>query len=323
MNVLLMGRRPSLGAEELIELGQAPLPAVAPPAAPAPRTVALTAEEGRLLVRVMENVIAFKDGYPIEFISYCPPDRWQENSTRALTWTREIERRLDAGDRTVAVPADAVLRLIDLEKCVSAARDARLGAAKVAFTLSAVGAIADVVFGLSWVGVPAYLAGLAVLFGRPLMAKLRPEPQEPYKPSISGDDCARTSASLGDHTDKRKVLERVLLSVAEPEQRHHWGTARPSFGPVQAAVCLSKGRFRVRVEGWLGDRVKPAEGWTRAPLSECDARRQIAVWSPCGVMARGTPYGPVPSSSGFEETYWIEYVGPLTGGACRVAGPFG
>jgi len=128
---------------------------------------------------------------------------------------------------------------------------------------------------------------------------------------------------LGDHTDKRKILERVIVAAMEPVQRHHWGEVRPGHGPVQSATCLAKDQFRVRVEGWADDVVLPREGWTRVPSSECQARKQIAVWSPSGTSPRSTEYGPVPGGSGYEDSYWIEYLGPLTGGVIRVAGPFG
>lgn len=128
---------------------------------------------------------------------------------------------------------------------------------------------------------------------------------------------------LGDHTDKRKILERVIVSPAPTVQRHHWGEVRPGYGPIQSAICLAKDKFRVRVEGWTGDVVIAREGWTRVPTSECEARKQIAVWSPSDVAPRSTEYGPVPGGSGYEDSYWIEYLGPLTGGVIRVAGPFG
>jgi hypothetical protein len=330
-NVLVAAplRRAFLGAEELLELGQVqrtpapPATTVAPPAlGPGSRTVALSRDEGQLIIRVVENIIAFKDSYPIEFLSYCPPDRWQASATQVVTWTRQIERQLKEGSQVVVVPADALLRLVDLEKCISAARDARLGSAKLAFYFSAGGAIADIVFGLSWISIPCYIAGLAILLGRPLVAKLKPEPEEPYKPALTGgqDEC---HVAIGDHTDKNKILERVVVAGGAAVQRYHWGEVHPAFGPVQAAVCLSKDRFRVRVEGWLEDTVIVNDGWERAPLSECEVRKQIAVWSPCGAEPRNTPHGPIPRDSGHPETYWIEYVGPLTDGLCRVAGPFG
>jgi hypothetical protein len=158
------------------------------------------------------------------------------------------------------------------------------------------------------------------------MAKLQAEPQEPFKPVLEGDGCIRVdgaSHSLGDHTDKKKVLERVIVCPLVEVERHHWGEVRPSRGPVQAAVCLAKDRFRVRVEGWLNDVINANPGWRRVPLEECEARVQIAVWQPCGLPPRRTSYGSVPQESGYNETYWVEYIGLLTDGACRVAGPFG
>jgi len=331
VNALAPARRPFLGAEELLELGQGGLPAVRPSTAETilgPRTVTLSRDEGELLVRVTENIVAFAQGFPIEFHSYCPTDRWQETLKQVGTWSHEIERQLDAGAQSVAVPAEAVLRLVDIEKCVSAARDARIGSAKTAFVLAAGGAIADIVFGLTWLGVPAYVAGLAVLFGRPLMAKLRPEPQEPYKPSIRGAFLSgRVAVEMGCPDAPKvpqKVLERVIVGASVQVQKHHWGEVLPARGPNQSAVCLAKDRFRVRIEGRTGDRVIPGPGWDIAPIKDCeDAPIQIAVWQPCESPPRRTSYGPIPETSGHEETYWVEYVGPFTKGTCRRAGPFG
>ena len=316
-----------LGAEELIELGQAALPAPTPPVDLAARTVIVSREEGELLVRVVENIVSFATDFPIEFHSHCPTDRWQKSLTQVGAWVQEIERQVKAGREQVTVPTEAVFRLVDLEKCVSAARDARLDAAKLAFALSAGGAVMDFVFGLSWVAMPMYIIGLGVLLGRPLLAKLNPEPQEPYKPFIAGAECKVVSGDhfrMGHHTDKKKVLERVILSPTPTLQKYHWGTVAPGFNGVESSICLAKSRFRVRIEGWQGDRVLPAPGWSNVPVIECEARKEIAVWSACGGRPpRTTPYGKPPASSGFKNNLWIEYVGPLTGGVCRTAGPFG
>jgi hypothetical protein len=281
--------------------------------------VTITREEGQLVIRIVEEIVNFAQAYPIEFHSYCPTDRWQESLTKVGTWSQEIEKQLRAGRDTVTIPADALLHLIDLEKCVSAARDARLDSSKTAFMLSAGGAIADIVFGLKWVGIPAYLGGLAILLGRPLMAKLTAEPQDPYKPALTGS-CA---ASMGDHTDKRKILERVLVCPEDRLQEHWWGTVLPAPSDQQAAICLAKGRFRIRVEGWSRDSVTPMADWSVVAIGECDARRSIAVWEPPEAAPRITPFGPIQSRSGFDESYWVEYTGPLTRGVRRIAGPFG
>jgi hypothetical protein len=313
-----------LGAEELIELGQAPGTALpgSQPLGTGPRTVLVSRDEGGLIIRVVENIVSFSQSYPIEFQSYCPPDRWQDTLRQVGTWSHEIERQLKEGRQSISVPADAIFRLVDLEKCISAARDARLSAARLAFMIAAGGTVADIVFGLSWVGVPAYLTGLAIILGRPLMARISPEPQEPYRPAISGRECSGETGKLGDHSDKRKVLERVLVCPRRQEEKHHWGRVLPKFGPVESAICLLKDRFRIRVEGWADDVVEPTKGWSRAPLSECEARVELAVWQPCG-EPRSTAFGPVREDSGHEETFWVEYIGPLTEGICRRAGPFG
>lgn len=312
-----------LGAEELIELGQNERVRVSTVSAPS-RTVLLSKEEAGLLLQIARSVKAFAQDpqTAIEFQAYCPPERWKKTLEQVGTWAKEIERQIQAGALTIAVPAEAVFRLVDLEKCVSAAKDERLQSARWAFGLAAVGSIANFVFGVSWLGVPTYIAGLGILFGKPLLARLKADPDEPYRPAILGD-CKPDMGDIGDHTDKKKVLERVIVAPTLKAERHHWGTVVPSGRGAESATCLMKGRFRVRVEGHAGDRVEAAEGWERAPIEECEARKEIAVWEPCARAPRETSFGPVPRESGHDETYWIDYVGPLTGGTCRRAGPFG
>lgn len=128
---------------------------------------------------------------------------------------------------------------------------------------------------------------------------------------------------LGDHSDKSKILERVIVSPGAGEQRHWWGSVEPAFGPHPSSICLVKGDFRVRIEGWLGDAVLMEDGWERAAEGICGGRPEIVVWSPCGTSPRGTRHGPVPRSSGHPDSFWAEYVGPFTRGVCRAAGPFG
>ncbi len=338
--MMALGRVPlrmsyRLGAEELIELGQgtSAIPNVNP-TAPPPRTVTLTVEEAKLMIQVVENLVSFAQGYPIEFHSYCPTDRWQKALNDVGTWVHEIERQITAGATMVSIPAHVVFEMVDLEKCVSAARDARLSSAKWAFTLSAIGAIADLVLGITWLGIPAYIGGLALILGRPLIAKYSAEPMEPYKPSLAGAeaDRARLGARCqviamnsdeepGKDSLRRQVLERVIVAPFPVEQRHHWGVVRPSPGPVEGTVFLKKGRFRVRVEGWAGDLVIPADGWTRTSREDCDGQIRLSVLQ--AVAPRETQWGPLDLDSGLENSYWVEYLGPETQGVIRRAGPFG
>lgn len=328
-------RRLTLGAEELLELGQV-VPAMSPvttiplttmPSTAAPRTVAVSREEGELIIHVVAKIVAFIKSFPIEFHAYCPADRWQETLVQVGTWTKEIERQLHAGAQTVVVPAQAIFRLVDLEKCISAARDTRLTAAKIAFGLSATGAIADLVFGLSWVAVPAYIAGIAVLFGGPILAAVSAEPQEPYKPHIAG--CKGKVKLAGCPTPKEteeqklqvKLLERVILSPERGTKKFYWGDVDCTPGDIESSICLRKGRFRVRVEGWAGDIVVPTEGWAFA--DDCgNALNEVGVWEADG-PPRLTSFGKLWAMSRHEETYWVEYVGPNTQGRIRRAGPFG
>ncbi len=288
----------------------------------APRAVSLSRQEGEMIVRVVESIIAFAKGFPLEFHSYCPMKRWEEVLKKTGEGTAQIESQLASGQDAIFVSADTLFATMDLEECASGARDARLSSAKTALIISAAGAAGETLLGLSWLGLPAYIISLAIVLGRPLVAMAKEFPAEPFRvDSLEGADCR---PSLGDHTDKAKIIERVIVSPDVGIERHHWGTVSPGRSGIPGAMCLSKGKFRVRVEGWADDRITITNGWYQAPLSSCmTARNEIAVWSPCGSPPRDTGFPPVPEDSGHEETFWAEYVGPLTGGTCRKAGPFG
>lgn len=328
---------PTLGAVELIELGQtSAIPNANGISSSVPRTVMVTAEEGRLMITVIENLISFAQSYPIEFHSYCPTDRWQTALTEVGTWVHTIEDQIQKGAQVVAVPAHAVFEMIDLEKCVSAARDARLDSAKWAFTLSAVGAIADIVFGISWLGIPAYIGGLALLLGRPLYAKFTATPEDPYKPSLAGlagrrsclgaKECELIAMKLKKEAEqdsmRRQVLERVVVAPYPGIQRHHWGYVRPGPGPVESTAYLAKDRFRIRVEGFAGDEVVPVGQWQPTTREDCVGKIELSVVER-DQPERLTQWGPLNMNSGHEHSYWVEYVGPLTDGSIRRAGPFG
>lgn len=310
-----------LGAEELIELGQ-PVSTTAVAAPGAFRTVTVSRQEGELLVRVVEAIVEFAKGFPLEFHSYCPVNRWQAILKSAGTGTASIERQLASGAKGITLSADTLFSIMDLEECVSGARDARLSSAKLALMVSAAGAAGEVLFGLSWLGLPAYIISLAIVLGRPLAA-LAKEPAEPFKVDVALQGACHEE-KLGDHTDKAKVIERVIVAPDRGPERHHWGEVFPAPGTQEGAVCLTQGKFRVRVEGWKGDRVVPVAGWSFASLSECrEARHEIAVWGRCDQAPRSTRFGEIPASSGHDETFWVDYTGPLTGDRCRRAGPFG
>jgi hypothetical protein len=260
-----------------------------------------------MMVRVVQAVVEFAGDQPLEFHSYCPMDRWQEVLQKVGTGVARIEQQLAQGAQTVVVQADTVFAAIDLEECTSGARDARLSSARLALIISAAGAVGETVLGLPWLGIPAYVISLALILGKPLFERAKEIPSEPFKvDTLSG-------ARMGDHTDKAKVLERVIVAPGPSVQRHWWGTVRPGTIGATGAACLSKERFRVR-----------CEGWERVPLEMCEsARHEICVWEPAALDPRETPFGPIPAGSGHEETFWVEYVGVLTEGAIRRAGPFG
>lgn len=340
-------RRHSLGAEELIELGRATFDRpflrngrrtlAQGTGLPSPQTVTITAQEGRLLLKVAQNVVQFAQDYPIEFQSYCPSEVWKRALEDTGTWTHEIDRQLQTGAQMVALPADSVFRMIDLEKCVSAARDARLGTAKTAFMISAGGAIADFVFGISWLGTVAYVTGLAILLGQPLLARFNPDPQSPYVPTMQGASCGRRRG-LGatcelikmkmeedekSNPDARRVLERVLV-YGPGTERHYWGDVQTPdvVNGEYDQVCLQKGRFRIRVEGVPGMVVTPTNGWEKAPDGECWGSINIGVYD-LRMSQEGVAEADLNQDSGHEKSYWVEYWGPNTAGQVRRAGPFG
>jgi len=326
--------RYSLGAEELIELGRV----AAPPrklgapntGLPSPQTVTITANEGKLMLQVAQNIVQFSQDYQIEFQSYCPSDVWQAALEDVGTWTHEIERQLSTGASQIMLPADTVFRLVDLEKCVSAARDARLDTARTAFTISAIGAIADFVFGISWLGTTAYVTGLALLLGRPLIARFYPSPQSPYAPAMAGrrrcmsGTCELIRMKMEEdekkNPDARRVLERTLISDL-PNELHYWGTVAPDpSGPT--SICLQKGRFLIRAESDSGIAVSPLGDWKIARDGECWGSINIAVYDKSIDSGRLSD-AELNQDSGHEKTYWVEYWGPLTQGRVRRAGPFG
>lgn len=314
----------------------APAPGtVAAPGGEAARVIQLSPDEAKLIIKVTQNIIAFSQSNPIEFLAYCPRERWKEALTRVGTWVQEIERQIKAGGRSVNVPADVVFHLVDLEKCVTAVRDARLASVRWAFALSAAGTIANLVFGLKWLTIPTYIGSLALLFGGPLMAYLDPEPQEPFKPSLAGrlpcrhrlgGECEMIAMKMKEeekkNPDRRKVLERVVVSPNAKIQKHHWGTVKPRPGSKESAICLAKGRFRVRVEGWAEDVVIPVGDWEFADPEDCNGNIILAVWTG-DRSTEGSGWGEISGDSGHERTYWVEYIGPLTDGMIRRAGPFG
>jgi hypothetical protein len=308
-----------------IFLGQAAVPTRLTPAVPAQtpsRSSVISRQEGEMVVRIVASIVAFTKSFPLEFYAYCPPDRWKPVLEKVAPGVADIEKQLAAGAKQIYVSADVLFAVTDLEECVSGSRDARLSSAKTAMFISAGAAIGETLFGLSWLGLPAYIISLAIVLGRPLVERAKEVPAEPFRVDSMGSskDCIR----LGDHTDKAKLIERVIVTRGVPIERHYWGSVQAGSSGVIGCVCLTKGKFRVRVEGWVDDIVTPADGWSFAPDSMCSsARNEIAVWTSCGSEPRDTGFPPVPTDSGHEKTIWVEYTGPLTEGTCRVAGPFG
>lgn len=289
-------------------LGQGPVLAPAPPTG---QTVQISPEEGELVLRAVEDVIGFANDNPIEFHAYCPPEQWQPILTRVSAMTAVIERHRGGGP--ISIPRDGLLALFDLQECLIGARDEKLSAVKTTLVVSAGAAIAGTVLAIPWLSIPAYIVSLGIIFGKPLLMRLRGETPEPFK--IGG--CA---PRLGDHTAKGRIVERVAVPALQAAGRYWWGSvSRPGTGSPER-VCIGKDTFRVEVEGRRGIVLDLAPGWKILPFPEC-ARpvKTISVWQPCGTP----PPAGTPVSSGYAESFWVDYWGPFTEGVCRTAGPFG
>lgn len=274
------------------------------------------------MIRVVQGVVKFSTDFALEFHSYCPLDRWQPVIERATVGVRVIEAQLVAGADPVIVPSDTLFAIFDLEECTTGARDARLSSAKLALLVSAAAAVGGSFLGYAWLATPAYIASLAIVLGRPLAEHVKEVPAEPFRPDTLKGLSGR--ARLGDHSDKAKILERVILSARTQIQHYHWGMAVGAPHTPQASRCFTKGEWRVRVEGWEGDVIEPGPGWRMTASSMCEtARNEIAVYDSCEESVRSTGFPPVSLYSVHEESFWIEYVGPMTDWRCRRAGPFG
>src|SRR3989304_4541826 len=115
--------------------------------------------------------------------------------------------RPGGGAGWVRGPPAPVFAMVDLEECVSGARDARLSSAKLALFISAGGAIAQALFGLTWLSIPTYIASLAIVPGRPLVTRGQQAPNEPFKvgcgPAVEEEE-EPDGGGPGGHTDKAK-----------------------------------------------------------------------------------------------------------------------
>lgn len=326
--------RHSLGAEELLELGQSLPPQTVPIAQPPPseaapsRYVSISRQEGDLLVRTVKGIVAFAQDFPLEFALYCPAERWQTTLDRVARGVSSIETQLrDTNAQHVIVPAETIFAAVDLEECVSGARDARLSSAKIAMGISAAAAAAQIFLGWNWFALPAYIVSLAVVLGRPAATRLAKDPPEPFRVGCAlGGSSGLHGCPPPEETELEaqqiKLVERVILSARPGFRQHWWGSVLVVPGDTENAVCLKRGRLRIRIEGWADDVVYPAQGWEFA--GDCDEPHlnEIGVWELPGAP-RPTAWGPVPERSRHEETYWVEYVGPRTEGELRRAGPFG
>lgn len=272
-----------------------------------------------MLVRMTDAIANFATDFALEWQSYCPTSRWGDVLATVVKGIGQVETQLKDKSKTfVTAPSDLVFSVLDLEECVSGARDARLSGSKIALAISAAGAIGEVILGIPWLGVPSYIVALAIILGRPAMAAFEKTPTAPFQvdvpPPIGGG-----IVSLGETRGRVKFLEyAVIAAPVVRRERHWWGEVLPG-GMASGRVFLAKGLFRAAVEGASRNQIVPEVGWRFVGPEACEgAEHAIVVWSPCGSPIPATGHGIFAAQDGI----WAEYVGPFTNGVCRRAGPF-
>lgn len=144
-----------------------------------------------MVVRIVASIVQFGNSFPLEFYAYCPPDRWKPVLDKVNKGVADIERQLATNASQIITTADTLFAVTDLEECVSGSRDARLSSAKTAMFISAGAAIGETLFGLSWLGLPAYIISLAIVLGRPLITRAKEVPAEPFRVDSMGSSDAR------------------------------------------------------------------------------------------------------------------------------------
>jgi hypothetical protein len=146
----------------------------------------ISRQEGQMVVRIVASIVDFAKGFPLEFYAYCPPDRWKPVLDKVSAGVVDIEKQLATNANYISVSADVLFAVTDIEECVSGSRDARLSSAKTAMFISAGAAIGETLFGLSWLGLPAYIISLAIVLGRPLITRAKAVPAEPFRVDSMG-----------------------------------------------------------------------------------------------------------------------------------------
>ena len=163
-----------------------PSPAVPTSSSMPSRVTVISRQEAEMVLRIVQSVLNFQKGFPLEFYAYCPPDRWKPVLEKVAAGVDDIQRQLKTNATQISTSADVLFAVTDLEECVSGSRDARLSSAKTAMFISAGAAIGETLFGLSWLGLPAYIISLAIVLGRPLLERVKEVPAEPFRVDSMG-----------------------------------------------------------------------------------------------------------------------------------------
>ena len=144
-------------------------------------TIILTPEEADLFLRTLDGIVAFAKDYPLEFQAFCNPEKFQGVIDVIAKAEGALRAQITSGTRERRIESDAVGALLDLEECVTGARDARLANARIALFTVVGGGIAASLLGLSALSTIGGITAIGILilgpFGRAATA-----PQEVVSP---------------------------------------------------------------------------------------------------------------------------------------------
>ena len=157
--------------------------------------VRLPAEGARLLLRTIDSIVKFAQDFPIEFTAYCKPERFERVLKTLATTQVMVRTQLDRGDDPVTVPEEAALSLLDMEECISAAKDKRVDNTRLAFITLGGGSLAAWLTGFDPIATVASFAGVGFLLAKPFVESTQLAESDVFRQSLSGG--AAETASPG------------------------------------------------------------------------------------------------------------------------------
>ena len=123
----------------------------------------LDRQEAELFVRSLGAIVEFAGSYPLEFHVFCSPSKFEGAIKIVSEAERTARKQLEEGRTSVAIRGDAPLALMDLQECVSGAKNERLENARAAIFTSAGGGILAAIAGFPTIATIASLLAVSFL----------------------------------------------------------------------------------------------------------------------------------------------------------------